>query len=110
MSTANTNLPAGGDLWIGVLGTAPLMIGEWVFGLALERWFQWFSFILASLVQVLAGAPFIAVPGASLRHAARTWTRSWPSFDERLPTAHGRCSAVLEGMFIHGSRLHHHAC
>jgi P-type Cu+ transporter len=46
------------NLWIGVLGTAPLMIGEWVFGLALERWFQWFSFVLASLVQVFAGARF----------------------------------------------------
>ena len=46
------------NLWIGVLGTVPLMVGEWVFGLGLEAWFQWASFALASLVQVLAGAQF----------------------------------------------------
>src|SRR5258705_5185896 len=46
------------NLWIGVLGTAPLMIGEWGFGLAMERWFQWFSFVLASLVHGFAGAQF----------------------------------------------------
>ena len=46
------------NLWIGVIGTAPLMIGEWIFGLALERWFQWASFLIASVVQVFAGARF----------------------------------------------------
>jgi Cu+-exporting ATPase len=45
-------------LWIGVIGTALMMSGEWVFGLAMERWFQWFSLIIASVVQVFAGAPF----------------------------------------------------
>ncbi|MEY2427957.1 MAG: P-type Cu+ transporter, partial [Verrucomicrobiota bacterium] len=45
-------------LWIGVIGTALIMIGEWVFGLAMERWFQWLSLIIASVVQVFAGAPF----------------------------------------------------
>ena len=52
---------AGGwqaNLWIGVLGTLPLMIGEWVFRLGEVRWFQWFSFALAGVVQVFAGAPF----------------------------------------------------
>src|SRR5437667_5307462 len=29
------------NLWIGVLGTAPLMLGEWVFLLGMTRWFQW---------------------------------------------------------------------
>src|SRR5437588_7024670 len=46
------------NLWIGVLGTVPLMIGEWVFGLGLTRWFQGFSFVVATVVQVFAGAPF----------------------------------------------------
>lgn len=45
-------------LWVGVLGTLPLMIGEWVFGLGMVPWFQWFSFVLAAIVQVLAGAQF----------------------------------------------------
>ncbi|MFO1486949.1 MAG: cation-translocating P-type ATPase [Verrucomicrobiota bacterium] len=45
-------------LWVGVLGTLPLMLGEWVFGLAMTPWFQWVAFALASVVQVIAGAPF----------------------------------------------------
>jgi Cu+-exporting ATPase len=45
-------------LWIGVLGTAPLMIGEWGFGAAMRPWFQWVSFALAGVVQVFAGARF----------------------------------------------------
>src|SRR5213080_683282 len=28
------------SLWIGVLGTIPLMVGEWVFGLGATPWFQ----------------------------------------------------------------------
>ena len=46
------------NLWIGVLGTLPLMIGEWGFGWAMEGWFQWASFVLAGIVQAFAGAPF----------------------------------------------------
>jgi P-type Cu+ transporter len=46
------------NLWIGVLGTLPLMIGEWVFQLSLVPWFQWFSFGVAIVVQIFAGAPF----------------------------------------------------
>ena len=46
------------NLWIGVLGTAPLMLGEWVFGLGTARGFQWFAFSLASVVQIFAGWPF----------------------------------------------------
>jgi Cu+-exporting ATPase len=45
-------------LQVGVLGTAILMIGEWVFGLGMARWFQWFSFVLSGLVQIFAGAAF----------------------------------------------------
>src|ERR1035437_5305556 len=32
------------NLWIGVLGTVPLMLGEWIFDLGMARWFQWLSF------------------------------------------------------------------
>src|ERR1051326_3767386 len=46
------------NLWIGVLGTAPLMLGEWAFGLGLTPWYQWFSFGVAAVVQVMAGASF----------------------------------------------------
>src|SRR5438093_535124 len=48
------------NLWIGVLCTIPLMLGEWVFGLAIKPWFQWLAFALATLVQFLAGARFYA--------------------------------------------------
>jgi Cu+-exporting ATPase len=46
------------NLWIGVAGTLPLMIGEWLLQLGAVRWFQWFSFVLAAIVQVFAGARF----------------------------------------------------
>lgn len=46
------------NLVVAVLGTAPLMIGEWIFQIGMMRWFQWFSFVLAGIVQVFAGAQF----------------------------------------------------
>jgi Cu+-exporting ATPase len=46
------------NLWLGVAVTLPLMLGEWAFGVAMERWFQWLSFALAGVVQVFAGAQF----------------------------------------------------
>ena len=46
------------NLVIAVFGTAPLMIGEWVFGLGMMPWFRWFSFVLAGIVQIFAGAQF----------------------------------------------------
>jgi Cu+-exporting ATPase len=46
------------NLWVGALGTASLMLGEWVFGLGLTPWFRWFSLALAGVVQVFAGARF----------------------------------------------------
>jgi Cu+-exporting ATPase len=45
-------------LWIGAIGTAFLMIGEWGLSLGETPWFRWLSFIVASIVQVFAGAPF----------------------------------------------------
>src|SRR6266478_1622746 len=46
------------NLWIGVVGTLLLMLGEWVFRLGATNWFRWFSLALASVVQIIAGAPF----------------------------------------------------
>ena len=46
------------NLWIGVLGTVPLMMGEWILGLGLTPWFRWVSLVLAGVVQVIAGTPF----------------------------------------------------
>src|ERR1019366_3980752 len=31
------------NLWVGLLGTVPLMFGEWVLGLSMTSWFQWGS-------------------------------------------------------------------
>jgi Cu+-exporting ATPase len=45
-------------LWLGIFVTALLMAGEWLFQLSLHPWFQWLSFALASVVQVVSGAPF----------------------------------------------------
>jgi P-type Cu+ transporter len=55
------------NLWVGVLGTAPLMMGEWVLGLGLTPWFQWGSLALAGVVQVFAGAPFYRGAWAQLK-------------------------------------------
>jgi Cu+-exporting ATPase len=55
------------NLWLGVLGTAPLMIGEWVLGLGMTEWFRWFSFALAGVVQVFAGAQFYRGAWSQLR-------------------------------------------
>src|SRR6185436_14633546 len=45
-------------LWVALLGTAVLMIGEWVFQLGATPWFRWLSLAVATVVQVYAGAPF----------------------------------------------------
>jgi Cu+-exporting ATPase len=42
----------------GSAATGALMLGEWVFGLGMERWFHWAAFALALPVQVLCGARF----------------------------------------------------
>src|SRR3954453_2727653 len=46
------------NLWVGVGVTLPLMLGEWLFGLAEVPWFRWFSFAAAAVVQAIGGAPF----------------------------------------------------
>ena len=52
---------AGGwklNLWLGVICSTPLLLGEWVFRIGHESWFQWLAFALASVVQFVAGAQF----------------------------------------------------
>jgi Cu+-exporting ATPase len=46
------------NLWIGVIGTFPIMIGEWGLGLGMAPWFRWLEFALATVVQAVAGARF----------------------------------------------------
>jgi Cu+-exporting ATPase len=46
------------NLWLGIPATALLMLGEWAFRLDMTPWFRWFSFALAGVVQVFAGARF----------------------------------------------------
>lgn len=45
-------------LWLGLAVTAVLMIGEWVFRLAMTPWFQWLAFALAGVVQIFCGGQF----------------------------------------------------
>jgi Cu+-exporting ATPase len=46
------------NLAVGLPITAILMLGEWVLQLHEARWFAWVGFILASVVQVVAGGKF----------------------------------------------------
>jgi len=46
------------NLLIGVPVTIILMFGESVFGVAMERWFQWLAFALATVVQIFCGTRF----------------------------------------------------
>src|SRR6185369_16192951 len=65
-------LPSGWslNLAIGIPVTAALIAGEWIFGLAMERWFQWLAFALATVVQFICGARFYR--GAWLQLKARS--------------------------------------
>jgi P-type Cu+ transporter len=46
------------NLVIGVAGMIPLMAGEWIFHWEAQPWFRWASFVVATIVQVFAGAGF----------------------------------------------------
>jgi Cu+-exporting ATPase len=46
------------NLMLGIAVTAALMIGEWIFNLAMTPWFQWLSLALAGVVQIFCGAQF----------------------------------------------------
>jgi Cu+-exporting ATPase len=43
---------------LGLACTVPIMAGEWLFHWEMQRWFQWFAFALALVVQVVCGARF----------------------------------------------------
>jgi len=45
-------------LIVSLAVTAALMVGEWIFQLAMTPWFQWLAFALAGVVQVFCGAQF----------------------------------------------------
>ena len=45
-------------LIVGLAVTGALMVGEWIFGLAMTPWFQWLAFALSSVVQIFCGAQF----------------------------------------------------
>ena len=57
-------------LWTGIIVTAILMAGEWIFLQGGTRWFQWLSFALAGIVQFYAGAPFYRGAWRQLKIAA----------------------------------------
>jgi Cu+-exporting ATPase len=42
----------------GLIGTLPLMAGEWIFHLGMQTWFHWLAFALVLPVQILCGARF----------------------------------------------------
>ncbi len=42
----------------GLIGTMPLMAGEWIFHWGLQTWFHWLAFALVTPVQILCGARF----------------------------------------------------
>jgi P-type Cu+ transporter len=46
------------NVLLGLIGTVPLMIGEWVFHLGMETWFHWLAFAIVLPVQILCGARF----------------------------------------------------
>jgi Cu+-exporting ATPase len=50
---------------VGLICTVPLIIGEWIFQLGMEKWFQWLAFALALPVQILCGAWTQAKQGSS---------------------------------------------
>lgn len=46
------------SVFLGVIPTALLMAGEWIFGWSHEAWFRWASFLLAAFVQFGPGLQF----------------------------------------------------
>jgi Cu+-exporting ATPase len=46
------------NIVVGLIGTVPLMIGEWIFDLGMTTWFHWVAFALVLPVQILGGAKF----------------------------------------------------
>ena len=55
---------------VGLAGSVPLMVGEWLFDWSAQGWFRWLSFGLALVVQVLCGARFYRGAWRQLRSGA----------------------------------------
>jgi Cu+-exporting ATPase len=55
-------------LWLGIVITAFLMVGEWIFQIGMAPWFQWTSLVLAGAVQIYSGAPFYRGAWRQLRN------------------------------------------
>ena len=55
------------NLVLGLPVTALLMAGEWFFDFSMAPWFRWASFVLAGLVQMIAGARFYRGAWAQLK-------------------------------------------
>ena len=94
---------------LGIAVTVLLMIGEWVFNLAMTPWFQWLSFALAGVVQIFCGAQFY-------RGAWRQLKIGSSNMDTLVAlgstTAFGYSAwALLSGVgrarLFHGGRRHH---
>ena len=45
-------------LWLGIVVTAFLMTGEWIFQIGSASWFRWTSLLLGGIVQIFSGAQF----------------------------------------------------
>ncbi len=99
------------NLIVGLGVTGVLMIGEWVFGLAMTPWFQWLAFALAGVVQIFCGAQFY-------RGAWRQIKVGQSNMDTLVAlgstTAFGYSAWALfcrrrRTRLFHGSRRHHFA-
>ena len=109
------------NLILGIAVTVLLMIGEWVFNLAMTPWFQWLSFALAGAVQIFAGAQFyrgawnqlkignsnmdtLVALGSTTAFGYSAWALL-TVFARKLWLAKRRRRSSV----FHGSRRHHHA-
>jgi len=93
------------NLWIGVIGAASLLLGDWVFGLGSEPWFRWASFGLAAIVQSVAGARFYAGAWAQLKVGSSNMdTLVALAQRQRLRTAPGRSSRPSRAICISWTR------
>lgn len=52
---------------VGLAVTLPMMVLEWGFGVGMERWYHWLSFILALPLQLLGGGKFYRGAWAQLK-------------------------------------------
>ncbi|MFN7141704.1 MAG: heavy metal translocating P-type ATPase, partial [Limisphaerales bacterium] len=57
----------GGTSLIGAICLIPMLAGEWIFRVAMEHWYQWLAFVLATIVQSLGGARFYRGAWAQLK-------------------------------------------